>query len=74
MLYFPMINGRFPDWMPFWGGEHFLFFRPVFNLADTSITLGVLNILFFQRDFFADLEESKESEGKNEELEVRREE
>lgn len=57
MLYFPLINGHFPSWMPFWGGEPFLFFRPVFNLADTSITLGVLNIILFQRDFFADLEE-----------------
>ena len=61
MLYFPLIKGSFPTWFPFWGGESFLFFRPVFNLADTSITLGVLNILLFQRDFFADLEEQKES-------------
>ena len=36
-----------------WGGQHFEFFRPVFNLADTSITIGVLNIILFQRSFFA---------------------
>jgi len=52
MLYFPMFSGYFPDWMPFWGGEHFLFFKPVFNIADASITIGVLNILLFQRSFF----------------------
>lgn len=52
MLYFPMIEGKFPSWVPFWGGEHFLFFRPVFNIADSSITLGVILILVFQRSFF----------------------
>jgi signal peptidase II len=51
MLYFPIIQGHFPQWMPFWGGEQFLFFRPVFNLADSSITCGVAIILFFQKKF-----------------------
>lgn len=53
MFYFPILSGYFPDWLPIWGGEPFLFFKPVFNIADLSITLGVLNILFFQRSFFA---------------------
>lgn len=53
MLHFPLFEGRFPDWLPRWGGQHFEFFRPVFNLADTSITIGVLNIILFQRSFFA---------------------
>lgn len=53
MLYFPMFSGTYPDWVPFKGGDHFLFFKPVFNLADTSITVGVLNILIFQRSFFS---------------------
>ena len=53
MLHFPLFEGRFPEWLPMWGGEHFEFFRPVFNLADTSITIGVLNIILFQRSFFA---------------------
>ena len=57
MLYFPMISGYFPEWLPFWGGEHFLFFKPVFNIADASITIGVLNILLFQRSFFSVPEE-----------------
>lgn len=52
MLYFPIISGNFPEWFPFWGGERFLFFKPVFNIADTAITIGVLNILLFQRSFF----------------------
>ena len=53
MLYFPVINTRFPAWMPVWGGEEFVFFRPVFNLADSSITTGVLVLILFQRKVFA---------------------
>lgn len=53
MLYFPIMEGTFPNWVPGWGGEHFLFFRPVFNIADASITTGVLLILIFQRKLFA---------------------
>lgn len=57
MLYFPIINTYLPDWVPFWGGEHFLFFKPVFNIADTAISVGVFNILLFQRSFFHSEEE-----------------
>lgn len=52
MLYFPIIQGHYPDWFPFWGGEDFIFFRPVFNIADSSITTGVLVLIVFQRKFF----------------------
>lgn len=52
MLYFPLFKGYFPDWFPLWGGNEFLFFRPVFNLADMSITLGVVSIILFHRSFF----------------------
>lgn len=52
MLYFPVIRGHFPFWFPFWGGESFEFFRPIFNIADASITTGVLSILVFQKRFF----------------------
>jgi signal peptidase II len=53
MLYFPIItDARFPSWFPLWGGESFEFFRPVFNIADASISLGVLCILLFQKRFF----------------------
>ncbi|HAS35143.1 MAG TPA: lipoprotein signal peptidase [Flavobacteriales bacterium] len=54
MLYFPLISGFFPDWFPVWGGEYFLFFRPVFNIADSAISFGVGFIAIFQRSFFAD--------------------
>ncbi|HMO62109.1 MAG TPA: lipoprotein signal peptidase [Ferruginibacter sp.] len=53
MLYFPMIrNAHFPDWVPVWGGDDFEFFRPIFNIADASISAGVIAILLFQKKFF----------------------
>ena len=52
MFYFPMINTTLPDWIPLWGGQSFEFFRPVFNVADSAITVGVASILIFERNFF----------------------
>jgi signal peptidase II len=52
MLYFPIVNTTLPQWIPFWGGDHVIFFRPVFNIADSSITIGVLSLILFQRSFF----------------------
>ena len=52
MFYFPIMQGTFPDWLPIWGGEYFVFFRPVFNLADASISAGVIAIMLFQKRFF----------------------
>lgn len=52
MFYFPIIEGHFPSWFPIWGTEEFIFFRPVFNFSDSSITAGVVMILMFQRNFF----------------------
>jgi signal peptidase II len=52
MLYFPVIHGKFPNWVPFWGGDTFEFFRPIFNLADAAISTGVISILVFQKSFF----------------------
>jgi signal peptidase II len=54
MFYFPIIDSTFPDWLPFWGGEHFVFFSPVFNLADASITTGAGIFLIYQKHFFND--------------------
>lgn len=53
MLYFPIINTTLPTWVPFYGGENFIFFRPIFNIADSCITIGVLYLILFQRKFFA---------------------
>lgn len=52
MFYFPILEGNYPQWLPFLGGDHFIFFRPVFNVADSAITTGVLSLLIFQRQFF----------------------
>lgn len=52
MLYFPLIHGHFPAWFPFWASEDFLFFRPVFNISDSSISIGVFLLLFFHKKFF----------------------
>lgn len=54
MLYFPLIQGHYPQWIPVWGGDELVFFRPVFNLADSSITVGVAIILIFQKKYFKD--------------------
>ena len=52
MLYFPIIESRFPSWFPFYGGEEFVFFQPIFNIADSSITIGVFMLILFQRKLF----------------------
>ena len=52
MLYFPLWQGFLPEWIPFVGGDYFIFFRPVFNVADTAITTGVAMLLVFQRRYF----------------------
>ena len=49
MLYFPLLKGQYPGWIPFLGGDDFLFFRPVFNIADSSITIGIFSLLLFNR-------------------------
>lgn len=52
MFYFPVINTQLPSWVPFRGGQEFIFFRPVFNVADSAITVGVFILLLFQKRFF----------------------
>ncbi len=52
MFYFPIIQGTYPEWIPWKGGDMFIFFRPVFNIADSAITTGVIILILFQRKFF----------------------
>ncbi len=59
MLYFPMIDTILPTWIPFWGGERFEFFQPVFNIADSAISVGVVLILLFHRSFFVGEDKKK---------------
>ena len=66
MFYFPLLEGIFPSWVPIWGGEDYIFFRPVFNIADAAISVGVIAILIFQKNYFK--EEVKEEIGPNNEV------
>ncbi|MCF4100738.1 lipoprotein signal peptidase [Gillisia sp. M10.2A] len=52
MLYFPLYDGVLPEWIPIWGGENFTFFEPVFNIADTAISVGVGLLLLFNKKAF----------------------
>lgn len=56
MLWFPMIEGNYPDWL--FGGRSFLFFSPVFNIADSAITCGIVYMMLFQRQFFNEKEKA----------------
>lgn len=58
MLYFPMYEGFWPEWVPFVGGDYLLFFRPIFNIADSAISIGVFMALIFYRRFQRELEPS----------------
>ena len=55
MFYFPVLNTNWPGWSPIKSGESFVFFRPVFNIADSAITCGVFSIVLFQKKMFKDL-------------------
>jgi signal peptidase II len=66
MFYFPLISGVFPNWVPLWGGQDYIFFRPVFNLADASISVGVILILIFQKHYFK--QETVEESAPNSEM------
>lgn len=60
MLYMPIIENKIlPSWIPFWGGERFTFFSPIFNVADVSISISIFIILIFQNKFFITEKEVK---------------
>lgn len=58
MLYFPIVKSNFPSWFPFVGGDEFEFFSPIFNIADASISAGVITLLVFQKRFFKKMKTS----------------
>lgn len=72
MLYFPVISGTYPEWVPFFGGSEFQFFRPVFNIADSSITIGVIIMVLFQKQFFGKKQHTEEPEAQPEGDEVKK--
>jgi len=65
MFYFPIWEGKFPSWLPIWGGEDFQFFRPIFNFADFSISCGVGLILVFQKRFLREKPQTEITEPAN---------
>lgn len=62
MLSFPLIESTFPSWFPVWGGEDFTFFSPIFNIADSAITVGIFILLIFYRKTLAASFEKKDKE------------
>ncbi len=60
MFYFPLIVTTWPDWMPLWGGQEFIFFSPVFNFADASISVGVALLLLFYRKEISEISLKRE--------------
>ena len=62
MFYFPLIESDWPDWMPFLGGQHFVFFSPVFNFADSAISVGFVLLLLFYREEISGISIKKSEE------------
>ncbi len=60
MFYFPLIVSHYPEWFPFWGGQNFIFFSPVFNFADSCISVGVVALLLFYRKEISQLSNKRE--------------
>jgi len=74
MFYFPLIDSTYPSWIPYLGDKPFRFFQPVFNIADVSITSGVLAIIIFHRSFFKSIEPEPVNDELQEETKLSKEE
>ncbi len=59
MLHFPMVDTKYPEWFPFWGGQDLQFFRFIFNIADAAISVGVALLIIFYKRFFSQPETEK---------------
>lgn len=70
MFYFPMVDTVLPEWFPFWGGDRFRFFQPVFNIADASISIGTASLLLFHRSFFASDEKKEKKVKENKKADI----
>lgn len=66
MFYFPIIDTYWPSWMPMVGGDHFVFFSPIFNFADASISCGIIALLIFYRSYLNTEKKEPEAKAKNE--------
>ena len=62
MFYFPLIETNWPEWMPFVGGEHFIFFSPIFNFADAAISCGIIALILFYSKYLSEIMEPKKKE------------
>ena len=62
MFYFPIIDTHWPEWMPFVGGEHFIFFSPIFNFADAAISCGIIALILFYGKYLSNIMEGPSKE------------
>ena len=62
MLYFPLFSFNWPEWVPFIGGDLFIFFQPVFNIADAAITVGILLLILFYSSQLTELQHQPNEE------------
>ena len=70
MFYFPLFSGVYPEWVPLVGGSDFQFFRPVFNIADSAITIGIFSIMIFYRKQFSEITSNEDETQKEEAIAV----
>ena len=64
MFYFPIIETNWPEWMPIIGGNHFIFFSPIFNFADAAISCGIIALILFYGKYLNETLTHSESEKK----------